>query len=150
MTKHTSINSGTVLGKSQSSSRTASMGIRGLVASLLCVAQVTVSADLCPHKRCVFELTIDRIRSRTWNNPDDDGELYNVGLNETNGNLILIPNIYRQEGTDPLLGQTIDVEDTVTVGGVVKDVITVNGGIPGPVIEVMEGAEVGCIFYPST
>ena len=137
-----------MLGKSQSSSRTVSMGIHSLVASLLCVAAVTVSADLCTDSRCEFELTIDRIRSRTWNNPDDDGEFYNVGLDQSNGNLILIPNIYRQDGTDPLLGTTIDVEDTITVGGVIKDVITVNGGIPGPAIEVMEGAEVGCKCLP--
>ena len=62
------------------------------------------------------------------------GKTFNVHLNGTQ--LIATSPVGR---TPP---EFVDPADVLTLDGVQRNVITINGMTPGPVIEVMEGAQV--------
>ncbi|ELU05032.1 hypothetical protein CAPTEDRAFT_125996, partial [Capitella teleta] len=57
--------------------------------------------------------------------------------------LVTLENHYRLESRYPgAIGQPVEVDDIIMADGYQRNVIAINGQMPGPVIEVMEGAEV--------
>ena len=42
----------------------------------------------------------------------------------------------------PIIGQTVSMDDVITLDGYKRDVIVINDQMPGPVINVMEGVQV--------
>ena len=65
---------------------------------------------------------------------------YNVGLEGTG--LKILPNNYTALTRDPLVGTYVSASDVITMDGKRRMVITVNGQLPGPPIEVMENSQV--------
>ena len=91
----------------------------------------TVQAIICTDSRvCTFYLTVGS--SRTMNYRGADHGLHLVTFN----------------GSQPVVSlpgglTTLSMEDFVIADGFVRDVILFNGTLPGPAIEVIEGAQVG-------
>jgi hypothetical protein len=106
----------------------------------LCLSAAT--AEICTADVCEYEFEIRWHRTMTYAKSDGSGS-YNVELDASNGSLKIVPNSLRVAGSDPLIGTYIDPDLVITAGGFIRNVITVNGQMPGPSIEVMAGAQVG-------
>ena len=48
-----------------------------------------------------------------------------------------------------MIGSNVSADDVITLDGVPRNVIVVNGQFPGPAIEVMEGAQVTFYLFES-
>ena len=101
---------------------------------ILLLSSTTTFGEICEKEICEYFLEIRHQRTMTY----QKGFLrtYNAMWNGTN--VVLEDRFGRPLPTDG------DVRDeVVTADGVKRNLITVNGTVPGPAIEVMEGAQVG-------
>ena len=71
---------------------------------------------------------------------DKPGKAYKVELNGTR--LQVVESAFHKQPND-VLGMVVDdVDDVITADGVTRNILTINGQLPGPVIEVEEGLQV--------
>ena len=101
---------------------------------LLILQFTTITGEICEAEICEYYFEIRHQRTMTYQK--GFFETFNAMWNGTN--VVLEPDRFgRPLPTDG------DVRDeVVTADGVKRNLITVNGTIPGPAIEVMEGAQV--------
>ena len=58
--------------------------------------------------------------------------------------LVTAPNTFRVAGPGLTFDEVVNKRDVITLDGIPRDVMVINGRHPGPTIEVMEGAQVSC------
>lgn len=112
--------------------------VRNIVIVLGIAAIVGCSAEICTDEVCEYEFDIAWGRTMTAYHGSrafavkEDGK----GLREAES-------LYRKREDYPeTIGKALSPDVVITADGVERDVITINGQFPGPVIEVMEGTEV--------
>ena len=104
-------------------------------------------SEICYSRVCKFDLVISGQESHVYRpadfvgpgtfDVDIDGQDLRV-VNSSFRPTEIWPNVIGQVVPNPL--------DVITLDGVKRIIITINGQFPGPTLEVVEGAEV-CPFY---
>jgi len=97
--------------------------------SILSNGLTEVQAAICTYQVCHFDLNVSLFRTMTYR--DEAGGLNPVFLN----------GVELQTNVEGQL-RTLSPKDIIVADGFERDVIVFNGQLPGPTIEVMEGAQV--------
>ena len=105
------------------------------IVTLYWLASSGVRAHICTQSVCEYKWTVRHARSMTYTK---DGQAFNVALNGTK--LQIVKNSNKK--THKLIGQFVDADDVITTDGRPRNIIVIDDQFPGPIIEVMEGAEV--------
>lgn len=106
---------------------------------LLLGAVVPLNGDICTTMVCQYDFDVRLGRTMTYRTPDESKTLP-VQLNGTR--LQVVENQFYLKAQVPEVGQFLLPEEVTTADGFERDIITINGGFPGPTIEVLEGAQV--------
>ena len=67
-----------------------------------------------------------------------DEKSFNVKMQ--NGKMTVVGNSYHID--DKEIGGAVDPAEVITADGYERDILTINGGFPGPTLEVVKGAQV--------
>ena len=111
---------------------------RYLQSLLLLVLSACVFADICQDSVCEYDFQVHRTRTMVVKT---DVSTFEVGLNGTD--LVILENMYRLKNRYPdSIGHVVDVDDFIMADGYQRNIIAINDQMPGPIIEVMEGAQV--------
>ena len=93
------------------------------------------NAEICFEKVCEYEMVLRWERTMVYRTND---KAFDVKMED--GQMKLTSNSLRVD--DEEIGETVDPSKVITADGFERDVITINGGFPGPTIEVVKGAQV--------
>lgn len=95
--------------------------------------------EVCRDDVCEFILVVRHERTMTYR--PATGKPYKVFLN-SQSELEIEETVFKKDD-DPMVGVIVNASDVVTGAGITRNIITVNGTIPGPTLEVEEGSQVG-------
>ena len=114
-----------------------------LVASLCCWAIQAVSSEICFSRVCEFDLVISAQMSHVYRPADFRGPGY-FDVDLEGRDLRVVNSTFRTSDLHPdVIGQVVpDPLDVITLDGVRRLVITVNGQFPAPTLEVVKDSQV--------
>lgn len=99
--------------------------------------------EICHTSTCVYNFEVRWSRTMMYRSPTTSR---NYHVHEDNHTLVVTKEVMGRQDTH-VIGQIVDADDVITADGNPRDIITINGEFPGPIIEAMEGAEVGCLLH---
>ena len=106
---------------------------------LLLSSVVTYSAgDICTDAICEYNFDVHHERTMVVQNEES---VFDVELDGSD--LKIVANQYRTVDRFPdSIGDVVDADDFIMADGFPRTIIAINDAMPGPTIEVMEGAQV--------
>ena len=111
-----------------------------LFSVILLHSYILVVGQVCRQPPCEYNFEIRHDRTMLYRPKDKPGKAYKVELNGTR--LQVVESAFHKQPND-VLGMVVDdVDEVITADGVTRDILTINGQLPGPVIEVEEGLQV--------